>query len=104
MLDPRGLDQIAALEQPRERRLDLSQTACDQLRYLAGERTGLLLDIDHPQRSFALRLPCPPLAEPLVDDFETSQRVAPRGIPAIEPIEDVEFVRWPLRAGDSVDG
>src|ERR1700756_4136303 len=78
--------------------------AGDQLRHLARERAGLLLDINHPQRALALRLLRDPLAEPSVDEFEALQRLAQGGIPAIEPVEYEEFIGWPPRSGDDVDG
>jgi len=94
---------IAAPKHRSQGRFDIRQTACDQLRHAARERARLLLDIDHPQCSLALRLPRQPLAEPLVDDFEALHRVARGRIPAIEPVEYKEFIGWPPGSGDDVD-
>src|SRR6516165_1894768 len=102
MLDPRRLDPVAA-PKPRSQG-DIHQTACDQLRHAARERAGLLFDIHHPQRAFALRLLRQPLAEPSVDDFEALHRVARGRIPAIESVEYKEFIGWPPGACDDVDG
>src|SRR5438477_3945288 len=76
VLHRRDLDPVAAAVTLRHRRLEFSQMAGDQLADLTRKRPRLLLDIDHPQRSLAIRLALQALAEPAVDNFEASHRVA----------------------------
>src|SRR6202007_1853216 len=104
MLRQRDLDPVAALQPLRQRRLNVCQAARDQLPDLSREWSGLLLDINHPQRALPLWLPRKSIAEPPIDGFEASHRVACGGIPAVEPVEYKKFVGWPPGFGDDVDG
>src|SRR6516165_12471279 len=103
MLYARHFNAVAAPQHRRHRRFDASQMTRDQLSDLTRERARLLLDVNHPQCPRAFRLTCQSLTEPWVDGLETPHRVAPAGISAVEPVEDIEFVGRPMRSADDVD-
>src|SRR5205807_2149047 len=103
MLDPGDFDPIAARKTGGANRIDGGQTPRDQFRYFARKGTSLLLDIDDAQCALALWLPPQAVAEPTVDDLQPSQWIAAGGVPPIEPVEDVKFVRRPGCLGDNVD-
>src|SRR5437773_1747518 len=103
MLDPGDFDPIAARQALSSSRLGASQMPSDQLSHLAREGTRLLLDIDHPKGALAVRFPPQAVAETTVDDLQPAHWVAARGVPAVEPVEDVKFVRRPGCLGNDVD-
>src|SRR5712671_2473769 len=104
MLNPGGFDPVATREARSQSRVGGRQMSSDQLRHLAREWAGLLLDIDHSKTTLPLRLPLQAIPEPSIDDLQTLPRVAGGGIPAIKPIEHMQFVRRSARSGDDVDG
>src|SRR5438309_3070458 len=103
MLDPGNFDPVAARQGCGPIRIDARKMSSDQFRHFAREGTRLLLDIDHPKRASAVRLPPEAIAEPSVDGLQTSQRIAARGVPSVEPVEDIKLVGWAGRSGDGVD-
>src|ERR1700674_3063972 len=104
MLDPGDFDPVATREARSQSRVGGRQMSSDQLRHLAREWARRRLDINHPKRSLPLRLPLQALTKPSIDDLEALHRGAGGGVPAIKPIEHMQFVRWPPRSGDEVDG
>src|SRR5260221_3870870 len=76
MLDPGDFDPVATREARSQSRIGSRQMSSDQLRHLAREWAGLLLDIDHSKTTLPLRLPLQAFAEASIDDFQTLHRVA----------------------------
>src|SRR5215472_13076411 len=103
MLDAGSLDPVAARQLLAPSRVGARQTPDDQFRHCARERTGLLLDIDDPKCALALGLPPKPVLKPGVDDLQTSQWITTRGVPAVEPVEDIKLVGWPGCFGNDID-
>src|SRR5271168_1357661 len=103
MLDPGDFDPVAAPQAGGASRVGIGQTPTDQFCHFARKGTRLLLDIDDPKGALALRFPPQAAVEPSLDDLQTPQWVAASGIPSVEPVEDVKFVRWPGCLGDNID-
>src|ERR1700730_17762512 len=87
MLDPGDFDPVAPREARSQSRVCGRQMSSGQLRHLAREWAGLLLDIDYSQTTLPLRLPLQAIPEPLIDDLQTLHRGVGGRRPAVEPIE-----------------
>src|SRR5215831_6755790 len=84
MLDSGDFDAVTAQQACSVSRVGAGQMMRDQFPDVARKGTRLLLDIDDPKGSLALRLSTQAIGKPGVDNLQTLQRVALCRVPAVE--------------------
>src|SRR5260221_6070411 len=83
--DARYFDLVAARQCLRQGRIAGAEVALNALADRAGERPGLALEIDHPQRARKLRLGGEPVSQPAGDRIHAVQRRAEALITGVQP-------------------
>jgi hypothetical protein len=76
---------------------------CDQFGGRARKGPGLPLDINDPQHTGAVGLAHDAFLEPPLEDLNSLHRIAEARVAPVKPVENMEFVWPPRRAGNRID-